>query len=157
MTIALVGAFATIALLVGAFVWVVKIVRADGRERADALVLAEKTVGERNVAIEKASAQIATLIGDVNRQTRRADALEELARAEIKKRAGDVDDGVDLLMSELDVVATGLDDESDTGPTATGGPPAARGVPQDTAVDRALATGGGPAASHGDVPQGEKT
>lgn len=157
MTIALVGAFATIALLVGAFVWVVRIVRADGRERADALVLAEKTVGERNVAIGKANAEIATLVADVNRQTRRADALEEFARGEIKKRAGGVDDGVDLLLSELDIIATGLDDEPDTGPATASRPPAADGVPQATAVDRALAGGGDDAASDGDVSEGAKT
>jgi hypothetical protein len=152
MTTALVGAFATIAALLGAAVWVVSIVRADGRERAAALVLAEKLQGRLNLTHAEAAAEITRLADDVRRATRRADALEEWARGRI---AGAIDDGTDLLLAELGIVASGADDDerADTAP-AGGDPRAAAPVPDTQAVARASAAGGGDVALDETLPGG---
>jgi hypothetical protein len=133
--VALVGAFTTIAALLAALVWIVGFVRADGRERAAALQLAEKLQGEINVSHTLASATIATLVADVRRATRRADALEEWARGRF---AGAVDDGTDLLLAELSIVASGTSDDADGTATVSIRPPPGAGAPVS---DRAPATG----------------
>ena len=154
MTIALVGAFATIAALIAAAVWIVSVVRADGRDRAAALVLAEKLQGELNVERERATASIAALAKDVRAATRRADALEEWAR----DRAGAVDNGTDLLLAELSVIAAGTydddDDDSITGPTGSGSGTGAR-VPDGQTVGAPAAGGGGDIARDDTLPGDE--
>jgi hypothetical protein len=111
MSIALVGAFATIAALIAAAVWIVSVVRADGRERAAALQLAEKLQGDVNIERERSVAERAVLVRDVRAATRRADALEEWARGRF---ATAVDDGTDLLLAELSIAAAGSYDTDGT-------------------------------------------
>jgi hypothetical protein len=114
-----IAAFGVIAALLAAAVWVISIVRADGRERAAALVLAEKIQGESNVERTKAAAEIGRLASDVRRQTRRADALETFARGRLVRSDGSIDDGFDLLLAELSIVSTiDTDDDRDTGTAA---------------------------------------
>lgn len=151
MTVALIVGFATITALIAAAVWVVTIVRADGRERAAALVLAERLQGELNVEKERATASITALAKDVRAATRRADALEEWAR----NRAGAVDDGTDLLLAELSVIAAGSydDDDTITGPTRSGAGTGA-GVPHEEAVARPAAASGGDIARDDTLPGG---
>lgn len=109
MTVALVGAFATIAALIGAAMWIVSVVRADGRERAAALVQAERFERRLDYAEHFAEMEQERLAGEIRRATRRADALEEWARGRIGVA---VDDGTDLLLAELSVIAAGVDDDT---------------------------------------------
>lgn len=157
MTAALLAALAVMGALVALATWVISIVRADGRERAAALVLAEAKQGEVNLANERATREVTRLAADVRRLTRRGDALEEFIRDDLVRRTGAVDDGTDLLLAELGILAEGPSDDDDDGSTvaAGGGALASRPVPIDAAADRPDAGGTRIAGAHEEVPKGE--
>jgi hypothetical protein len=144
---AAVAAVAGLLALVALATYVVTVVRTAERERADAMVRAEKMTGERDLAESIADTEIGRLTVDVRRATRRADALEEWAR----KRTGAVDDGTDLLLAELSIIAAGgFDDE-----TAEGSDPGTGARVLDAqAVDRSAAASAGDIARDDTLPGG---
>jgi len=157
MIAALVAALAVTAALVALATWLVSIIRADGRERAAALVLAEKLQGEINLVSARVTPAMERLAADLRRQRRRADALEDFIRSDLMRRHGAVDDGTDLLLAELSIVAEGPDGDPDAADTPAAGNRSDAGgtVFVDPATLGSSADSGEDADRDGDMPEGE--
>jgi hypothetical protein len=143
--VALVGALIAVLALA---TYVITLMRGNERDRAEALVRAEKLQGDVNLANAEADAEIARLADDVRRATRRADALETWARGRL---ADSIDDGTDLLFAELSIVASPADDTDTEGGDSGTVAAVHSGVPAG-----GTAPGGeGAARANDDVPAGE--
>lgn len=159
MTAALIAAFGVIAAVLALATYVVTLVRTAERERAAALVVAVTAQGERLLDAAKAKAEIDRLVDDVRRLQRRGDALEDYIRTDRIKRHGEVDDGTDLLLAELSIVAAGADDDPATVALAPGGDPSQGTVFADTSGSgptsrRSLDGASDGALSETDTPSG---
>lgn len=156
MTAVVIAGIGALLALLALVTYVVTLIRGAERERADALVLAEKVRGESNLTIAKATAEIEVLADDVRRQTRRADALEDHIRGDLIRRHGAVDAGTDLLLAELSIVAAGARDSPGTIPLAPGSDPGQGTVFVDPSGSGPTARRGVDAASDGLVSDGDE-